>query len=95
MAVFFLAEIESISDPDTYDRYKEKVAPVVRKYGGEYIIRSDKLRVISGSWNAERVILLRFDSRERLQSCFGSSEYREIAHLREHSTVSKAMIIEE
>ena len=95
MAVFFLAEIESISDFEAYAHYREKAASIVAKYGGEYIFRSDKLSPVSGTWDAERIVLLRFNSRERLQSCFGSSEYGEIAHLRERSTVSKAMIIEE
>jgi uncharacterized protein (DUF1330 family) len=95
MAAFFLAEIESIHDRKKYDAYKERVAPIIRKFGGEYVLRSDRLSPVSGSWSSERIVLIRFDSREQLQRCFRSEEYAAIAALREQSTVSKAMVIED
>jgi len=95
MAAYFLAEIESIQDRKKYDEYKERVAPIIWKFGGEYVLRSDRLSPISGIWSVERVVLIRFDSREQLQRCFQSDEYSAVAPLREQSTVSKAMIVED
>jgi uncharacterized protein (DUF1330 family) len=95
MAAYFLAEIESIHDRGKYDEYKQKVTPIIRKFGGEYVFRCERLTPLSRSRSAERVVLIRFESREQLQRCFGSDEYASIAHLREKSTASKAMIIEE
>jgi uncharacterized protein (DUF1330 family) len=95
MAVYFLAEIDSIHDREKYDEYKERVAPIIRKYGGEYVLRSDRLTPISGSQAPARVVLIRFESREQLQRCFQSEEYAAVAPLREQSTASRAMVIEE
>jgi uncharacterized protein (DUF1330 family) len=94
MSAFFLVEIESIRDPEQYQEYVKRVAPIIARYGGEYVIRSDRVTAVSGSLNAKRVILIRFENKEDISTCFHSSEYREIAHLREQSTESKAMIIE-
>ena len=95
MAAYFLAEIESIHDRKRYDEYRKRVEPIIRKFGGEYVVRSDSLSPVSGIWSVARVVLIRFDSREQLQRCFQSDEYSAVAPLREQSTVSKAMIVED
>ena len=94
MSVFFLAEIEAILDEDMYRQYIEKVAPVTEKHGGEYLFRSEQLFPVSGHWDLKRMILIRFASKEKVRECFQSDEYIAVAHLRENSTVSKAIIIE-
>lgn len=95
MAVFFLVQIETISDDDMYREYIEKVTPIIKKYGGEYILRSEKVTILTGDWNLKRILLIRFESKEKIQECLQSPEYKKIAHLRENSTTSKAIIIQE
>ena len=95
MSVFFLVQIETISNDDMYREYIDKVTPIINKYGGEYILRSEKIIILAGDWNLKRVLLIRFAGKEKIQECLQSSEYQEIAHLRENSTTSKAIIIEE
>ena len=95
MSVFFLAEIKNITDNNLYREYIEKTASIIEKHGGEYILRSEQLIPISGDWDLKRIILIRFADKEKLRECFQSDEYKEIAHLRENSTVSKAIMIEE
>jgi uncharacterized protein (DUF1330 family) len=95
MPVFFLAEIKEITDDNLYGQYIEKARPIIERYGGEYILRSEQLKPISGDWDLKRIILIRFASIDKLHGCFQSDEYRKIAHLRENSTVSKAIVIEE
>ena len=93
MAVFFLAEIEAIHDPDTYAEYVELAAAIIRQHGGEYVLRSQKLTPVSGAWDTKRVVLIRFDSFQQLRRCFQSQAYRAIAPLRERSAASKAIVI--
>lgn len=95
MAVFFLGEIKKITDEATYREYIEKAGPIIKQYGGEYIVRSNQLHPLSGDWDLQRIILIRFNSPDQIQKCFQSDEYKKIAPLREHSTLSRAMIIEE
>jgi len=95
MPIFFLAEIQSVLDATMYSEYIEKAAPIIKKYGGEYIFRSNQLSPISGEWDLKRMILIKFASKDKIMQCFQSDEYRKIAHLRENSTISKAILIEE
>ena len=94
MPVFFLAEIE-VYDHEMYHAYIESASQIVRQYGGEYIFRSDHIVPVSGDWAPNRLILIRFNSKADIQRCFGSEEYLQIKHLREQSTKSRSVIIDQ
>jgi uncharacterized protein (DUF1330 family) len=95
MSAFFLIEITKISDSEQYNSYIEKVAPIVNKYGGEYMFKSKQLIPVSGDWDTTKIVLIRFENKKMLMKCFRSEEYKTIVHLREQSTESKAVIIED
>jgi uncharacterized protein (DUF1330 family) len=75
MASFFLAEIKEIRDPEMYREYVNRASPVVRRYGGVYVLRSDHITSVSGAWTPQRLILIRFDTIEDLRRCFASEAY--------------------
>jgi uncharacterized protein (DUF1330 family) len=95
MSAYFLAEIITIHDPEHYQAYVAYAGPIIQQYGGEYLFRSEHLTPVSGEWHPKKLILIRFESLEKLHACFHSQAYRAIAHLREHSTTSRAVIIED
>jgi uncharacterized protein (DUF1330 family) len=94
MPVFFLAEIE-VFDHEKYHAYIEMASHIIRQYGGEYIFRSDHIVPVSGNWTPHRLVLIRFNSKTDIQHCFGSREYLQIKHLREQSTKSRSVIIDQ
>lgn len=77
-----------------YLEYIEKVRPIVKKYGGRYLIRSEKITPLSMEWRPDRAIIIEFDTKEALEKCFASEEYQRIAALRETSVDSRAIILE-
>ena len=93
MSVYVVIEIK-ILDRDIYAHYIERVPLIVKKYGGRYLARGEQITVLSGDWHPERIILLEFDSLEKVRTWLVSPEYTEIAPLRTQSTVSKAIIVE-
>lgn len=95
MAVYFLAEIRRILDPELYQRYVEVVPPIIKKHGGSYLLRSDNVSALFGEPSPERILLIRFPDRQALDSCFQSEAYAQIAPLREKSTESRALVIED
>lgn len=94
--VYFIACIETDIDgkPQRYQEYIREVEPIVKRFGGRYIVRSDKVTNLSEDWKPDRVIIIEWDSREQLERCFDSKEYRKIAGKRENSVDSKAIIVE-
>ena len=95
MAAYLLAEIQRITDPEMYRRYVDAARPIVVKHGGAYMVCSDKVETFSGESAPERVLLIRFPDRQSLAACFQSKEYTEIAPLRETSTDSRALVMED
>ena len=93
--VYFVATIYFDNDKGyEYSEYIEKVVPIVEKYNGKYIIRSEKITPLGTGRKPNRVIIIEFNTKEQLEECFASEEYRKIASLRENSVDSNAIILE-
>ena len=93
MSVYMIIEIRVMNEP-LYARYVGRVHEVVTRHGGKYLVRGGNVTPVSGDWNPERLILIEFESLERLQACFKSPEYLELAPMRQQSTISRAIIAE-
>ena len=94
--VYFIAciKIKEGGEARLYREYIREVKPIVEQFGGTYLARSDKITHLSDDWNPDRVIMIAWDSKEQLEKCFSSGEYRRIAVKREHSVDSKAILVE-
>ena len=97
MACFFIIDvyIDKSKGRGSYDDYIEKVKPIVEKYGGEYIARTENITSLSPLRKPDRVIIIKFPSREKLDACFASDEYRRIMHDRVDNVDARAVIVEE
>ena len=97
MACFFIVDtyIDKNKGRGSYDDYIEQVKPIVESYGGEYLVRSENVTALSPLRKPDRVIIVRFQSREKLDACFASDEYRRIMHERTDSVDARAVIVED
>lgn len=96
MACFFIVDtyIDQNKGRGSYDDYIEKVKPIVESCGGEYLARTENVTALSPLRKPNRVIIIRFPSREKLDACFTSDEYRKIMHERIDSVDARALIVE-
>ena len=96
MPCYFLIDtyIPENGDRGEYDLYIEQVRPLVESYGGEYLVRTENVQSLYAKRAPQRVIVIRFPSREQLDACFASSEYRAIMAKRENSVDARAVIAE-
>lgn len=76
-----------------YAEYIKKVKPVVEKYGGKYLVRTDAVFSLSDNWNPDRFIIIRFSDRKTLDLCFSSKEYTDIMYKRIGAVDSRAIIV--
>lgn len=97
MSCYFLIDtyIDEERGRGLYDDYIAKVKPIVESYGGEYLLRSEKVSSLSPQRTPKRVIVIRFPNREKLEACFQSNEYKAIAFERAESVDAQAIIVEE
>lgn len=96
MKTYFIASVQ-ISEPDKrplYDEYIARVRPIVETFGGVYLVRSEKIEHLPGTWRPDRLIVIEFPDRQTLDCCFASAEYRAVAGLRMQSVEASAVIVE-
>jgi len=93
MSVYMIVEVE-VKDKDTYGQYIDKVRPIVEKYSGRYLTRGGRVIPIFGNWDPERIIVIEFPSFKEIKSWLNSEEYKEVMHLREKSTATRAILVE-
>ena len=64
-----------IHDPVKYADYRSMVPASLKKYGGEFIIRGAQTETLEGTWAPERLVVLKFPSKELAKKWWESPEY--------------------
>lgn len=93
MSAYLIAEI-SVESPDLYSGYKELVAPTLSAYGGRFVVRGGEVEMLEGNWAPERIVVLRFATKELARAWWSSAEYAPAKRIR-HAAASTKMIIVE
>ena len=94
MSLFFVISTTRVVDEARYKKYIELARPILESYGAEYILQSGNI-IASKDWDAARIVIIRFDSKAKMDECFQSPEYQEIVPLREGSIESRFVMVEE
>jgi len=102
--IFVVLDI-TVHDTVMYGQYTIEIKPIVKKYGGKYLVRSggvgfekdpDKEVILGeGNWNPNRLIILEWNSMEELQNFMNSAENQKVAQLRNNSASTKSVIVKE
>ncbi len=93
MTAYFIANIE-IRDLDKFNAYREKVPPVIEKFGGRYLVRGGELHAIEGDLGLKRLVVLEFPSMEAARRFYDSPDYAPLLQLRLDSTASDLVLVE-
>ncbi len=91
---YFMVDTYIEKESKEYEEYIDLVKPIVESYGGKYLVRSNTVTSLSSKRNPQRVILIRFPSKEALHACFKSEEYKRIQQKREENVEAHALIVE-
>ena len=92
MSGFAIFNID-IKKPEEYKEYVLKVKPVAEKFGGEYIVRGGKTKVLEGIWTHPRTVVIKFPSYEKALECYNSEEYKPIKQIRLENSIGNGIII--
>ena len=67
MSCYFMVDvyIDENKGRGAYSDYIEKVKPIVESFGGDYLVRSETVTSFSPQRKPDRVIVIRFPSREQ------------------------------
>ena len=84
-----------ISDPEQYQQYMASAPAAVAAAGGEYLVRGGRHAVMEGTWQPNRVAMLRFPSLEAAQTFYDAELYRAARAKRAGATEFFNMIVVE
>ena len=93
MTSYFIIQI-NVNNSENYKEYIEKVTPIVKKFGGEYIVRGGRSENVEGIWPYQRTVILKFPTYEMVKKWHNSEEYKPIRKIIEDNSECNAVIIE-
>ena len=76
MVAYWIAAL-GVDDPSDIAGYGERAQAAVAKYGGRFLSRVGRFRLLEGELAGDRVALIAFPDMETAVACYESPEYQE------------------
>jgi len=93
MAAYVIVEIR-VTDPAGFEEYKKLVPPTIAAFGGKYLARGGRAKMLEGGWDPERVVILEFPTLERAREWWASEAYRQPKEMRQRSATTRMIVVE-
>ena len=93
MAAYIIVNVHT-TDPTTYESYKRHAQETVAAFGGTYLVRGGKHKVLEGEWNPTRLVLLEFPTYERALAFWESEEYAPQKELRQRISTTEMVLVD-
>jgi uncharacterized protein (DUF1330 family) len=93
MSTYVIVNVD-VKDPTVYEQYKARVPALIRKYGGEYLVRGGDFIIVEGDWKPSRLVILRFPDITSAQSLFNDPEYQPLKALRQRASKTDIVAVE-
>ena len=93
MAAYVIANVR-VTNPERYPEYTSRVSQTIERYGGRYLARGGKVEVLEGDWDPQRLVIVEFESMERLREWYDSPEYAPLKQLRHEAAVTQFVVVE-
>lgn len=93
MVAYVINEIV-VTEPVRFQTYADQVPAILAKYGGQYVVRGGAPEQVDGPAPPERLVVLRFESREAARAWRMSPEYQAILPIREATSQSRVYIVD-
>lgn len=94
MSGYVIGTLE-IEDPALLAEYRSKVADVVARYGGTFLVAGGVREQVEGATpRPDTAAVIKFDSVEQAERWYDSPEYRAIRGLRQRSGRGSVLIVD-
>lgn len=82
-----------VNDPEQYKKYADLAPAIIGKFGGKFLARVGKFKILEGPEQFHRFVVIEFPSLEQAIACHGSPEYREAAAHRNKDGASELEVV--
>lgn len=95
---YIIAEVQpdptKAADPAGAKRYAEETPKLIARFGGRYLVRSNKILSVEGVAPKGYVVVIVFDSLDKAKAWYYSPEYSALKPIRQNTTKSRIYIVE-
>ena len=91
----YVVAMMAIHDPETYRKYTERTPPTVKKYGGKFLTRGEPVATLEGESYMDRMVILEFPSRTRVEEWIADPAYQEAMVFRHASSTMHMLLVQE
>ena len=74
MVAYWVAR-SKVNNPDQYKKYADLVPCILQKFGGKFLARGGKFKILEGPDKFHRFVVIEFPSFEKAVACHESPEY--------------------
>jgi uncharacterized protein (DUF1330 family) len=93
MSAYMIVNVD-VQDNATYEEYKAKVPDLIRKHGGEYLVRGGKFVIVEGNLEPSRLVILRFPDIAAAQGFYNDPEYQPLKAVRKRASKTDIVLVE-
>jgi uncharacterized protein (DUF1330 family) len=93
MPAYLIADTH-ITDHATYDEYERQVLPVIERFGGRFLVRGGQMRVLEGTWEPARLVVIEFPDLAAIEAWYASPEYAPLLALRGPAATDHLVAVE-
>lgn len=96
MKAYFVNDI-TITDPDLFKVYADRIRPVIERYAGKVIAAPARtnVTVIGGDWSPSKVIIIEWPSKEAAMNFVNDPDTQELWVIRDKSCTVKLIVVED
>jgi uncharacterized protein (DUF1330 family) len=91
----YVVAMMAIHDQETYRKYTNRTPPIVKKYGGKFLTRGEPVVTLEGEPYTDRMVILEFPSRARVEEWIADPAYQEAMVFRHASSTMNRLIVQE
>jgi uncharacterized protein (DUF1330 family) len=92
MVAYWVAR-SKVNNPDQYKKYADLAPAIIGKFGGKFLARGGKFKILEGSEKFQRFVVIEFQSFENAVACYESPEYLDAATYRKKDGASELEIV--
>lgn len=83
-----------VTNPEQYEEYRRLSTIAMKAHGAEVCVRGGAVTVLEGDWQPDRVVILKFESVEKAQAFYDSTEYQAAKTARQGAAVMRMVVVE-
>ncbi len=93
MPAYIIVEVD-VHNKEEYEEYKRLTPPSLEPFNGKFIVRGGEIETLEGDWQAARIVVLEFPTKEAAKAWWASAEYAPAKALRQRTAKTKMILVD-